>query len=436
MIYLQFFRFLFPLLLTVLAIEFGGQVLNGGMARMPQATETFASYGLAWGLMTFLTSPLSQTRQLGLVLVDSRSAHRKVRLVVLICGLLLAGVLASLAMSPLGTWVIEVLHGVDRSLAVVARQALRWLVPIPVISGLLRLYSGMVIRVRRTEVVSAATLANIMVSMGTVFALLPTRFVQTRPIRLPLLVTYAGLVAEIAVVWWGYRRFVHSTLPAFGHALSYRYILRFFWPLALIMAVQGFSRPLINLFVSRVPHGMEGLAVLTIVFALGRLPYSWLNDIRSLHSAFKDEADSLAHIRRFALGLGLTSFGVMALMFWTPLRVYLLDTLLGVSPALMAQCQRALALYPGFPLTVMARAYLHGVALLEHRTKPLAPSGPARIAAILAMLLVLPRTIDGATRGSAALLFGFVIETIAVWWGVRGPRHFGLSGRRGSPGWG
>jgi hypothetical protein len=35
-----------------------------------------------------------------------------------------------------------------------------------------------------------------------------------------------------------------------------------------------------------------------------------------------------------------------------------------------------------FPLAVMNRAYLHGVGLVEHRTRALAPSGPARIAAI------------------------------------------------------
>jgi hypothetical protein len=35
-------------------------------------------------------------------------------------------------------------------------------------------------------------------------------------------------------------------------------------------------------------------------------------------------------------------------------------------------------------------------------------------------MLALPTTIDGAMRGSAALLFGFVIEAVAVWWGIRG----------------
>jgi hypothetical protein len=431
MIYTQFARFLLPLVLTMIAVEFGQQVLNGGMARMPQATDTLASYGLAWSLLTFFSSPLLQSRQLGLVLVDSRPAHRKVWLVVLVCGLCLAGVLASLAVGPLGTWVIEGLHGVDRSLALVVREALLWLIPMPVIRGLLRLYSGMLIRARRTGVVSAATLANIGVSIGAVFLLLPTGLVQAKPIRLPLLVTYAGTLAEVSVTLWGYRHYAQGALAARGRALSYRYIIRFFWPLALTMAVQGFSRPLVNLFVSRGPDGAESLAVLTIVFALGHLPYGWLNDIRSLHTAFREEPDSLARILRFALGCGLASFAIMAAMFWTPVRAFLLGTLLGVSPALVVPSQQALLLYPGFPLTVMVRAHLHGVVLLEHRTRSLALSGPARIAAIVTVLLVLPVTIGGAVRGSAALLSGFVAETLVVWLGVRGGGTAGgRSGRR------
>jgi hypothetical protein len=421
MIYFQFTRFLLPLLLTVIAVEFGQQVLNGGMARVPQATDTLASYGLAWGLLTFLSSPLLQSRQLGLVLVDSRSAHRKVRLVVLVCGMALAAILASLAVTPLGTWVIGGGQGVDRSLVLVAREALLWLVPLPVIRGLLRLYSGLLIRLRRTGVVSAATLANIGVSIGAVFLFLPAGFVQARPIRLPLLVTYAGTWAEVSVTLWGYRRLAaRRALPEYGRALSYRYIVRFFWPLALTMAVQGLSRPLINLLVSRGPDGTASLAALTIVFALGHLPYGWLNDIRSLHTAFRDEPDSLAHIRRFALGCGLASFAVMAIMFWTPVRAFLLETLLGVSPALVVPSQQALVLYPGFPLAVMVRAHLHGVVLLERRTRSLAWSGPARLAAIVAVLLALPATISGAVRGSAALLGGFVAETLVVWWRVKG----------------
>jgi hypothetical protein len=41
--------------------------------------------------------------------------------------------------------------------------------------------------------------------------------------------------------------------------------------------------------------------------------------------------------------------------------------------------------------------------------------------AILVALIVLPAFgVHGAARGVAALLCGFAVETLAVWWGIRG----------------
>jgi hypothetical protein len=269
--------------------------------------------------------------------------------------------------------------------------------------------------------------AGIGASILAVFVLLPTGFVQQKPIGLPLLVTYAGTLAELGVLLWGYRRYVGHLPTDTGIELSSSYVLRFFWPLALIMAVQGLSRPLINLFISREPDGAKALAVLTVVYALGHLPYGWLNEIRNLPPAFRDTADSLAYIRRFAVGCGLLAFAVMVVLFWTPLREYILASLIGVEPALAARSRMPLIIFSFFPATVMIRGYLHGVGLLEHRTTAMAPSAPARIIAILVALAILPAFgIHGATRGIAALLSGFALETLVVWWGVRGRQYGGV----------
>jgi hypothetical protein len=219
---------------------------------------------------------------------------------------------------------------------------------------------------------------------------------------------------------------VHPALEAHGRALSYRYIVRFFWPLALIMAIQGFSRPLINLFVSRGTGGAEALAVLTVLYPLGNLPYGWLNDMRSLPTAFQEEKDNRRYILRFALGCGLAVFLTMLALYWTPMSQFILETVIGVEPSLAAQARAPLMVFSFFPLAVMLRAYMHGVGLVEHRTRALAPSGPARIVTILIALLVFSTTeVPGATRGVASLLFGFIAETATVWLGVQG-----LPGRR------
>jgi hypothetical protein len=59
--------------------------------------------------------------------------------------------------------------------------------------------------------------------------------------------------------------------------------------LALIMSIRGFSRPLVNLFISWGPNGAESLAVLTIVYSLAFVFYGWLNEMRSLVPAFKEK---------------------------------------------------------------------------------------------------------------------------------------------------
>jgi hypothetical protein len=330
--------------------------------------------------------------------------------------------MASLALTPAGVWVVEDLHGLDPALSGVALLALGWLAPLPVLSGLLGFYQGTLVRLRRTGIVSAATMTNITVSVCSTFALLAVPFVRATPIALPLLVTYVGIVVELGIVTWGYRRYVRSALAARGRPLSYSYILHFFWPLALIMAVQGFSRPLINLFVSRAAGGAQALAVLTVVYPLGNLPYGWLNEMRALPTAFKEQEHVLARLWRFAVGCGLAVFITMIALYWTPVRTYILRTLVGVEETLAAQARMPLIVFSFFPLVVMVRAYLHGVGLLEHRTGALAPSGPARIVAILVALLIFSRTgIAGATQGVGALLAGFVVETGSAWLGLRGP---------------
>ncbi len=420
MVYLQFARFVAPLALTLIAGGFSSQFLSGGMARLPQATQVLAAYGVAWGLADFLASPLSQINQLSLVLADNHQARRRIQYFALIGGVCLALVLAALAFTRLGDWVIFAGHGLNAEVGAAVRSTLFWLVPIPLCEGFNRSLAGLLMQARRTQVVSYATLASIGASIAAVFALVPSELVRREPMCLPLLVAYTGIGVYMGVLLWGYRRWVAPQMKPSGEAPSLAYLFRFFWPLALVMAIQGLSRPLINFFVARGPDGQESLAVLAVVYSLAHLPYGWVNEVRSLAPAFREEARSLHHIRRFAAACGLLSFGTMALAFWTPLRLFLLDQLLGLDPALAAQCQWPLFLFSFFPLAVALRAYYHGVALVEHRTRALAPSAPARIGIIWVVLVLLPLSLPGATRGVGALLSGFVLEAAVVWWGVRG----------------
>ncbi len=415
--------FVLPLVITIVVQEFGVQFLNGGMARLPAATETLAAFGLAWGLLLFLSSPLAQSQQMSMVLVEDRHSLRTAWRFVLFIALALMGLQLALVYTPLGRWAIEDLHAVDERLGGLVRTVLLWTLPIPLMRSAILFLSGPLIRARRTQTISYATGLSMVAGIATVFVLLPVEAIRRQPIWLPILAYYAITVVELTVIALGTRSL---TFPAIltqstRGPLTYRYIIRFFWPLALIMFVQDLSRPLINLFVARSDEGTLALAVITVAYALGQWPYRWLNEIRSLPMAFHREDPDLHHVRRFALVSGLLSFTISVVLFWTPVRDFLLLTLVGVEADLAARAHAPLVLYSFFSFVVMIRAYLHGISLLERRTKALALSAPTRVSAILITLIALPSLgVDGATLGVAALLAGFIAETIAVWWGVRG----------------
>jgi hypothetical protein len=69
-------------------------------------------------------------------------------------------------------------------------------------------------------------------------------------------------------------------------------VAKFFFPLALTMAVQGVSRPIVNLSVGKRPDGPTAIAALAIVFAASNVLYGWLNMMRSLRAAFRDDPET------------------------------------------------------------------------------------------------------------------------------------------------
>ncbi len=424
-------RYLLPLAITAIILEVGQQFLSAGMARAPRAIETLAAYGLAWGLVLFMSAPLGQAKELGLVMVDNRQSWRQVRRFILLLGGALMLATLMITFGPVSHAVIEQLHGVDAALATEVRLALLLFIPYPLMRGLALMHAGILMRVQKTTLVSYAMLANLGASIVAIIVLLPLPFIQERPILLPVLAIYTGIFFQLSInVWGAYHHRKRLTKLESGSeeattSISLMDITRFYWPLALIWLIQEMSRPMINLFVARGPYPTASLAILAVLYTLGRIPYGWLNDLRSLASAFREEINSQEYIRKFTIACAFVSFAMMLIMFWSPMRDFLLERLIGVDASLAERARIPLIIYSFYSFIVSARAYYTGIGLRDRRTEALAPSAPARIVAILIALITLTYFgVYGATLGIAALTAGFAAETTAVWWGVQGRRNW------------
>ena len=417
MIYRRLVLFLAPLAVIPFASEVGAQFLNGGMARVPNTVETLAAYGLAFGLISFLATPLHQCGQLGLVLTNDRHSHRKNQLFLLVLWAVVASALLIIAATPVGLWIVEDIHDLRPSLSREVRFAILCLIPLGALDTYLRYFVGLLFRHRQTTSVSGASLAKIGTSIIAVILLLPLDAIQNRPILLPVLVAYSGYAVEAIVVLWAYLRHVHPHLEErSGTPYSLRQAVRFYWPLVVVNMAWSASRPTMNLFIARGPAAEIALAAIVIAESLANMTCGWINEMRFLTPAFREIPDSLQSIRRFFGWCGLAAFGLMAVLFWTAVRDFILTTLIAVEPAVAAACRIPLFAYSFMPLTLMVRSYVYGQALVQQRTTALLPSALTRVLVNLSALVVLPIwSIYGAAMGATAVLISLTAETAVAW---------------------
>ncbi len=151
--------------------------------------------------------------------------------------------------------------------------------------------------------------------------------------------------------------------------------------------------------------------------------YGWLNELKNVAPAFKNDQTILEAIKPFYLIAMNCSLGLMVIFAWLPVGAWILTEVTGVHPDLVAQCIGPLRLFTLWPPAVSLRSYCQGMAMCERRTEALAAAGPLRVVAIAATLgmftilkstSISPRLMPRASMlGTIALCMGFWTEALA-----------------------
>ncbi|CAJ0967979.1 unnamed protein product [Ranitomeya imitator] len=256
------------------------------------------------------------------------------------------------------------------------------------------------------------------------------------PLLIPILSLYIGALVRCTTLCLGYYKNIHDKIPEssgpeLGGDATIRKMLSFWWPLALILATQRISRPIVNLFVSRDLGGStaatEAVAILTATYPVGHMPYGWLTEIRAVYPAFdksnpsnkmvnNGNAVSKTHIKNFTFVCMALSLTLCFVMFWTPnVSEKILVDIIGVDFAFAELCVIPLRIFSFFPVPVTVRAHLTGWLMTLKKTFVLAPSSVLRIIVLISSLIILPYLgVHGATLGVGSLLAGFVGESTMV----------------------
>ncbi len=398
--------FFFPLLLNVQLMSVSHSIINAALARQADFINALAAFSVAMVLHLFIASPSYQNHTVTIAMVRGRKSLRGTVFFVLVVATWVSALLAVIAFTPVGVFVLERLLGVSGEVAEGARKVLGILVFLPFFTGFRGFFQGLVIQARRTGLVSFATGVRI----AALFALL---LLGRRWFEGPVLGAVALLgciVVETALMAFFASR---CRVPREGADEKGTWeIVRFAFPLAYSSCLQQTIPLLINAIISRLPDGPLALASFGVIrgflFLLAgpmrNLQQAYLTLVRSR----ADYAVMQIFFRRVAVGMALL---MLATAF--PLNGPVLGTVMGLEEEMRLYIAWPLASCAVFPALYGAPNLLRGFFTGSHRTGVLGQATFFKLFFLLlcwAGILIYTPAISGVALAIALLLASELCE--------------------------
>ena len=354
----------------MMAVE--GPYLAAVVARLPDPTLGLAAYGVAIALAVLMEAPVIMLLSASTALVEDAVSYRRLRTFAHGLNAFSTLMLLAVLVPPVHRGLMLGVLGLPEELARLTYGALWCFLPWPAAIGYRRFWQGVLIRSGRTRLVAGGTVVRLVsmsvaalalaiatdlpgaavgasaLSFGVVMEAAVARWMARDAIRALLVPTGRGAdaadpvtvssdphdIAEIGRVG------VSTADPASGAGtgggeLGFGDIGRFYVPLMLTSLIGIAIQPMLTFFMGRAASPVESLAVFPVVHSLGFI-------FRSVGLSFQDAVIALLgrrnegyeEIRRFAIGLGATLSGILALLAFTPLSQLWFVHVSGLTPEL------------------------------------------------------------------------------------------------------
>ncbi len=260
----DFSRFYTPLIATSLLLTATNPLLAAALARTSDPATALSGYGVAFALIGVLYAPLLVVQQLAAARLLSAGDIAPVRRFALVLGLILSGLAAAVAYTPLGVFVFRQIVGVQDAILDEALSAMTVLWPVPVLTGLRALHQGRLVAGHRTQPIAMATGSRTIVLAVVAFALTTT----PAGAWLGAVAFTIGLAFETVLV-----TFAPASLPKFSEPVDREdmegdRLLSFSTPLMLNVVLWWSTPLIINSVLARTPEPDCSIAAFTVVEAV------------------------------------------------------------------------------------------------------------------------------------------------------------------------
>ncbi len=162
----SFLRFYLPLAMTPLLTLLIQPAGSAAMSRMPDALPSLAVWSSVHGLVFLLRSTGFAYNEVVVALLGEPGAARSLRRFAYLLAAATAGLLALLALTPVGELMFRGVYGLKPELAALAAFAILFTVPMPAYQALQSWFQGVLVHHRRTRGVTEAVMLYVIVALA------------------------------------------------------------------------------------------------------------------------------------------------------------------------------------------------------------------------------------------------------------------------------
>ena len=178
----------------------------------------------------------------------------------------------------------------------------------------------------------------------------------------------------------------------------------------------------INFFLGNLTNPDLAIASFGVVYGLLRLILSPLRNLVQVIQALVLKREDLRATLRFTLGLILFYMCLNYFMFYTPLKTWILNGLMGLSPELSSYSTPAVKIIFAVAIFWATSSLLRGILSAIRKTGFIAVTAGIRLAVLAAIggISFFYPNINGAVLGVLAFAGSFASETMVLGWHFHG----------------
>jgi hypothetical protein len=416
--YRKIFIFWGPLALTWLMMAAEQPFLVAVIARLSDAKYNLAAFGIAFSFALIIEAPVIMLMSASTALVTDRHSYRKLKRFTDILNMSVVAVQLILLIPPVFNFLVQDLMGVPDNVSRLTYISLILLIPWSPAIGYRRFYQGILIRNNLTGRVTYGTVIRLSViglaGYGLYLTGIEGAYVGAATLSIAV---FLEAIASWSMARNTVRRIINDgdfsvddpRSNSHGEKVGYRFIARFYTPLALTSLLSLGVNPFVVFFLGRSHMAIESLAVLPVVNSLVFIFRSMgLSYQEVLIALVGDRKQNYPSLRNFAITLGVIVTVIPAIIAFTPLANLWFLKVSGLTPELAAIAFTPLKLMLFLPALSVLLSFQRSTLVITGKTRPISIATGIELMVIIGVLLVcvIPLGMVGATAAAIAYTVG------------------------------